>query len=68
MRERSLHTHQLYQSLGRTKEERCDVHREMFQYQVDGKFKEQIELLRGQRQTQAKRGRKEGWRKNSDDG
>ena len=82
-----LTPHQLYQSLGRTKEERCDVYRAMFQYQVDDKlledirltankglvlgndrFKEQIELLTGQRQTQAKRGRKEGWRKNSDYG
>ncbi|WP_063332001.1 hypothetical protein [Marinomonas sp. TW1] len=31
------------------------------------KFKEQIALLTGQRKTQAKRGRKEGWCKLRDD-
>lgn len=74
--------HELYLSLGRTKEERCNTYRDIFQYQVDDKlledirltankglalgsdrFKEQIELLSGQRQTEVKRGRKKGWRK-----
>jgi putative transposase len=79
-----LTPHELYQSLVRTKEERCNAYRDIFQYQVDGKlledirlsankglalgndrFKKQIELLTGQRQTEVKRGRKEGLRKNN---
>jgi putative transposase len=72
-----LTPHERYLSLGRSKEERCRVYRENFQYQVDGKlledirltvskglalgnekFKEQIEALSGQRQSEGKRGRK----------